>query len=131
MPLTEIFQFLPNLASSGLTVRNSGPADVHFFRALYATARIDVELLATLPVSQREPFLDDQFRLQDTHYRRHYGGADFLVVEQDSKPVGRLILDRTTPAWQIVDIALVPALRGKGIGGELLRTILEAAVRSG
>jgi ribosomal protein S18 acetylase RimI-like enzyme len=131
MALTEIFQLPSTLAASGLTVRQSGALDAQFLRALFATARSDAALLALLPASQREPFLDDQFRLQDVHYRRYFGGADFLVVEQHGRPVGRLILDRTTPEWQIVDIALLPSLRGRGIGGAILKAIQDAAAGSG
>jgi ribosomal protein S18 acetylase RimI-like enzyme len=125
-----VLQLPSNLAASGLTIRRSDPGDARFLRALYATARTDAMLLATLPAPHRDAFLDDQFRFQDIHYRRYFGGADFLVMEQHGTPIGRLILDQTNADWQIVDIALIPALRGQGIGRALLQSILDAAVRA-
>jgi ribosomal protein S18 acetylase RimI-like enzyme len=129
--LAEMLQLPASLADSGLAIRRSVVFDTPFLRALFASARSDAALLATLPASQREPFLDDQFRLQDKHYREHYAGADFLIIEQGGKPVGRLVLDRSTSRWHIVDIALVPVQRGRGTGRALLQAILDAASKAG
>lgn len=115
------------LTDRGVTLRGITALDAPFLRALFATARSDAELIALLPASQREPFLDDQFRLQDVHYRRYFSGADFLVIERLGKPIGRLILDRSQPVWEVIDIALIPALRGQGIGGALMHAIVDGA----
>ena len=129
--LAEILQLPASLADGGLAIRRSVVFDTPFLRALFASARSDAASLATLSASQREPFLDHQFRLQDSHYRAHCTGADFLVIEQGGKSIGRLILDRSTSRWHVIDIALVPALRGRGTGGALLQAILDAAKKAG
>lgn len=129
--LAEALRLPPSLVSGGWSLRLSTALDAPFLRALYASSRTDAAFLALQPASQREPFLDDQFRLQDVHYRRHHSGADFLVIEQHGKPAGRLILDRSTREWRIVDIALLPSLRGQGVGLAVLETILEAAAGAG
>lgn len=116
-----------DLGQSDLVLRSDCSGDRDFLRTLFATARLDAPLLAQWPAAQRDAFLDQQFAFQDIHYRRHYEGADFLIVEQSGKPVGRLVLDRSTPEWCLVDIALLPEVRGKGIGRKLLDGIVVSA----
>jgi ribosomal protein S18 acetylase RimI-like enzyme len=118
-----MFTLPPESASVGLTVRLSELSDAKFFRMVYETARLDAPVLALWPSPEREAFLDEQFRFQDIHFRRFYPDADYLVVEQNSEPIGRLILDSSGREWLIVDIAILPGSRGKGIGARLLRAI--------
>ncbi len=115
----------------GVTLRPDTPEDRPFLRRLFAAARQDAQLLALWPASQREPFLDQQFSFQDLHYRRYYAEADFLVVEQDGAPVGRVVLDRSTPSWCLVDIAILPENRGQGLGHALLAAMLNTAKAEG
>ena len=61
-----------------------------------------------------------QFDAQDTEYRRHYPDGAFDVIEVDGRPAGRLYVDRRPDDIRIVDIALLPELRGAGVGGRLL-----------
>jgi GNAT superfamily N-acetyltransferase len=42
-----------------------------------------------------------------------------------ASPVGRLCLARWTREIRVIDIALIPAARGQGIGGALLRQIID------
>ncbi|MBS0470614.1 MAG: GNAT family N-acetyltransferase [Proteobacteria bacterium] len=116
-----------DLGQSDLSLRSDCSGDKQFLRMLFATARLDAPLLAQWPVAQRDAFLDQQFAFQDIHYRRYYDGADFLIIEQCGEPVGRLVLDRSTPDWCLVDIALLPEARGKEIGRKLLEGIVASA----
>ncbi len=83
------------------------------------------------PEEAKRAFLTDQFRLQRTHYRTHYEGAQFLVIEAKERPVGRLYLHATPDEVRVMDIALVPEHRGRGTGGALLREILAQAREDG
>ncbi|MEJ0026240.1 MAG: GNAT family N-acetyltransferase [Rhizomicrobium sp.] len=112
-------------------MRDAEAGDVPFLRALFGSARPDAQVLASWPAQQRELFLDDQFRFQSMHYRRVYEHADFLIVEREGKPVGRLILDRRPDDWRIVDISLLPQSRGRGLGTALLRAVQREAVSAG
>jgi ribosomal protein S18 acetylase RimI-like enzyme len=89
--------------------------------------------MARVPWSgeQKRAFLDLQFEAQDRHYRAWFPAARFEVIERDDRPVGRLIVDRGDDAIRIVDIALVPEQRGAGLGGSLLRGLLDEAAASG
>jgi len=76
---------------------------------------------------QKRAFLEMQFHAQATHYATHYVGAEFLVIEENDAPIGRLYIHRQPHDIRIVDISLVPEHRGKGIGTQLLRQILDEA----
>ena len=78
----------------------------------------------------RQAFIEQQFAAQDAHYREHYPGATLDVIEVDGKPVGRLYVHRGGGDIRIMDIALAPAYRGRGIGGELLRSLIAEAAAS-
>jgi ribosomal protein S18 acetylase RimI-like enzyme len=65
------------------------------------------------------------------HYSKHYHDADFLIIEREGKRIGRLYLWRGRDDIRIVDIALIAEARGAGIGGALLREVMEEAARSG
>ncbi|HEX8274386.1 MAG TPA: N-acetyltransferase [Longimicrobiaceae bacterium] len=101
--------------------------DLEFLFRVYAGTR--EEELAPVPWSaeQKEAFLRMQFDAQHAYYQEHYAGTDFAVVLADGEPVGRLYLARWTREHRIVDIAILPAHRNRGLGSELLRRILEEA----
>lgn len=80
---------------------------------------------------QREAFVRMQFEAQDTEYRRHNPAGSFDVIEVGGRPAGRLIVDRRPTDIRIVDISLLPAFRGAGIGGRLLAELIAEAAGSG
>lgn len=126
------FEMPPELVARGFAVRRRGPEDTDFLRALYTSFRWPELEAAGWPEATRHAFLADQFRLQDQHYAAHYAGTDFLIVTRDRAPVGRLYVDRSGPREiRLVDIILVPALTGRGVGSAILRALLDEAARTG
>ncbi len=71
--------------------------------------------------------LSDQFRLQDIYYRRHYPNAQFDVVLCGEKVIGRLYHNWAEEELRIIDIALLPNWRGKGIGTRLMHGLVSIA----
>ena len=118
-------------AVAGLTFRTVTDADRPFLARVYSSTR--VEELAPLPWSDAEKaaFLDMQFRAQHAHYQEYYAEALWLVVMHEGQDIGRLYLDRRPDEHGIVDIALLPAHRGKGLGEPLLRDLLDEAAAAG
>jgi ribosomal protein S18 acetylase RimI-like enzyme len=88
--------------------------------------------LAHVPwdAATRRAFVEQQFSAQDTHYRQNYPGATLDVIEVDGELAGRLYVHRGPSDIRIMDIALAPAFRGRGIGTGLLRTLITEAERS-
>jgi ribosomal protein S18 acetylase RimI-like enzyme len=76
-------------------------------------------------------FIEQQFTAQDHHYRANYPGATLDVVEVDGSPAGRLYVHRGPSEVRIMDIALLPAFRGRGIGTELLRALIDEGEATG
>lgn len=72
-------------------------------------------------------FLLDQHRAQHSHYSQHYADAEWLIIEQNGDPIGRLYLLDEPGSLHIVDISLIPARRGSGIGEAILRDIAAQA----
>jgi GNAT superfamily N-acetyltransferase len=66
-----------------------------------------------------------QVHWEEGVYFGNYPGAQFPVGEFGNQPVGRLCLARWTREIRVIDIALIPAARGQGIGGALLRQIID------
>lgn len=117
--------------SGRLTLRPAGPDDRDFLLRVYTEFRTD-ELAATgWPDAEKDAFCLAQFTAQDRHYREHFPACEFLVVEHDGVPVGRLYRDLRRDEIRLVDIALLAAARGHGLGGRLLEDILTEARERG
>lgn len=101
----------------------------HLFR-VYAGTRTEELALVDWTDAQREAFLRMQFSAQAQYYREHYAGADFQVIESDGRPAGRLYVARWEDEIRLMDIAVLPAFRGRGIGTLLLGRLQEEARRS-
>ena len=129
--LDPIGQALSASLPDGFRLRGECEADLPFLRGLYASTRAGE--LEALPwtVEQRSAFLDEQFHLQRRHYRTHYAEAGFWVLESDSGPVGRVYVHASRTELRLMDIALVPALRGRGIGTALILALQVGARASG
>ena len=120
---------MPNTEStpprSAIVFRRCTDADVPFLRHLYGTTRDQELRLVPWTDEQKRQFLDMQFAAQKTHYEQHYPDCEFLVIEMDQAPIGRLYVDRGDDDIRITDIALLPEFQGRGIGRMLMEEILE------
>jgi ribosomal protein S18 acetylase RimI-like enzyme len=114
-----------------LSLRTAGPEDEAFLHRVYAGVR--EEELAVVPWTdaERDAFLAQQFDAQDAYYRQHYEAAAFDVIEFDGVPVGRLYVARWDEEIRVIDIALLPAHRGRGIGTALLGELVAESDATG
>jgi ribosomal protein S18 acetylase RimI-like enzyme len=112
-------------------LRPAGDADMAFLALVYASTR--AQELAAFPWSdeQRAGFIAHQVDAQMRHYRAHYEGATYEVIEVAGEPAGRLFVHRGSRDIRVMDIALLPAFRGRGIGGRLLADLREEAAATG
>ncbi|QBB71908.1 N-acetyltransferase [Pseudolysobacter antarcticus] len=114
-------------SSAALALRNESAADTVFLEALYASVRAEEMRPVPWPDQAKRDFLQQQFQLQHEHYRRVYIGADFLVVEHEGEPIGRIYVYRTPNEIRLMDIALIERMRGGGIGSSLLDALMQEA----
>jgi ribosomal protein S18 acetylase RimI-like enzyme len=115
----------------GLSWREARDEDLPFFRQLYADVRATELAAVPWPDAVRQAFLDNQFTLQHRHYTAHYQPSNYLVIEDAGHPIGRLYLFRNQHEANLIDIALLSAARGRGIGSALLRLVQQVARRDG
>ena len=101
--------------------------DEPFLFAVYANTRADELAQVDWSAEQKESFLRMQFEAQARYYTGNYPGAEFQVILLKDKPIGRLYVHRAQSGIRIMDIAILPEYRGRGIGSQLLNEILEEA----
>lgn len=105
--------------------------DREFLYIVYASTR-EEELVATgWSSAEKAAFLRSQFDAQAQHYQEHFSGASFDVILRDGEPVGRMYVERRPDEIRIIDIALLPRARERGIGTQILGDILAEAGQAG
>ena len=76
-----------------------------------------------------------QYRAQAVHYQAHWPDAQRSVIVARpgtvAQDAGRLWLDRRADTIQLLDIALLAAFRGQGIGTRCLQTLMQQADTGG
>ena len=115
----------------GVTLRPETDADVPVLLSIYASTREHELARVDWPDEHKQAFLRMQFEAQHRHYLSTYHGASFSLVERHGQPIGRLYLHERDGEVRIVDIALLPAARGQGIGTALLDEVLASAQARG
>ena len=111
-------------APYGLTCRPYAAEDFDFVEALYLSTRDSELALSGWSEAQKHAFLVQQHRAQHHHYQTYYPDAERLILERDGVPAGRLYLDIWPLEVRIVDISLVSAVRGQGMGQAILRDVI-------
>jgi GNAT superfamily N-acetyltransferase len=104
--------------------------DLPFLERLYASTRAEEMSLAPWSEEHKAAFLAQQFAAQHAHYQHHYVGATFELLERDGVPIGRLYVARWPSEIRVVDVALLPEARGRGLGGALLCELLAEGLRA-
>jgi GNAT superfamily N-acetyltransferase len=116
------------IKSSGeISFRTIQDVDGGFLRSVHAASR-DREFRLTLwSEADKADFLARQFDLQQLHYHRTYPKAIFRIIVLDGVDIGRLYVDRQDDCLRLLEIGLLAAYRGRGIGTDILRSLLNEA----
>jgi ribosomal protein S18 acetylase RimI-like enzyme len=112
-------------------LREEAAEDETFLRRLFFSNREAEFAPLGLAPAQLFAVLNMQFTAQRSQYRLIYADCAWQIVEQKGEPIGRLYVARQDDGLHIVDIALLPELQGKGIGGALLDGVLAQARAEG
>lgn len=112
-------------------IRPAQDADLPFQESLYATTRQEELDAAGFPQEMRAAFIQMQFNAQTVHYQKHYANASWDIIECQDQPVGRVIVYRGSEEWRVVDIAIMPEWRGRGIGSSVLQAIMSECAATG
>jgi ribosomal protein S18 acetylase RimI-like enzyme len=106
--------------------RSAGPEDERMLFALFAEDKRAEFLAGGLAESLVRSLIQMQYRGRAMTYAARYpASGNSILIADDGTPVGRLLLDRgmacTPECWRIVDIAVLAAHRGKGLGTQILK----------
>lgn len=115
------------LEARGIALRPAGTRDLPHLRRIYRETRADEFAGLAWTDAMRDAFIDQQFLSQHLHYVREFANAEFLIVEQHHRPIGRLYLLRAPPAHHLIDISLEKASQRQGIGTALLAHVQDDA----
>ena len=119
------------MTSPEIRLRPVAPADQPFLRGLYASTRAEEMALVDWDAPALEAFLAMQFDAQALHYRTNHPDGEFSIVLVDGEPAGRIYVDRREREIALLDIVLLPAHRGRGIGTVLVGGLLDEGATSG
>jgi len=106
--------------------RPAGQGDEEFLLRLYASTREDV-LAWKCSEEERDSFFSMQHRMQEHYLRTSYPEAVCSVIQVEGKDAGRICVSHTAHEILILDIALLPEYRRRGIGSAVIADILEKA----
>ncbi len=81
--------------------------------------------------SQCRAHLQPQFAMREQQFRERYPQADHDIIEVDGSGIGRLLVSRRQQVVNIIDMVLLPAWRGRGIGSHLLQQLCNEADETG
>lgn len=112
-------------------LRPETPGDEAFSRAVYGSTREEELAVTPWTDEQKAAFLAMQYAAQRTYYRDIYPDATYDVIVVDGEDAGRLYVARLAEEIRVIDIALLPAFRGRGVGQGLLGDVLAEGGASG
>lgn len=80
---------------------------------------------------ERDAFVRMQFAAQHDYYRSQYPHGDHKLILAGGHPAGRLYTAENEDEIRILDITVLPHLRGAGIGTPLINDVLSRAKEAG
>lgn len=96
---------------------------------IYSSTRADEMTLVPWDAAQKQAFLQMQFSAQQNHYRAYFPQAAHEMVLAEGQPIGRLYIDRRETAIHILDVTLLPQIRGRGIGTQIIQDLMKEAAQ--
>lgn len=110
----------------GLNIRPANHADNPFLEKLHHSTRQDLQLIDA-DKEVVESIMELQLKAQTQGYGSQFPNAMYFVVERHCEPIGKVTVDFGHNEVRLVDLALIPAARGKGLGAEIIRAFQQAA----
>jgi ribosomal protein S18 acetylase RimI-like enzyme len=109
-------------ALAAFNARPASAADAAFLALLYRSTRPDLDSTTARPELVLS-IMGMQQRLQGADYARRFPNAHYLILEHAGAAVARVVVDIDAERLHLVDIAVLPAVRGKGIGRAILTAL--------
>jgi ribosomal protein S18 acetylase RimI-like enzyme len=109
-----------------LTLRPEQEEDHDFRFRLFCDSR-PPEFALLLAPAVFEQIMRFQFQAQTMSYRAEFPGAHCDIIELSGRSIGRIVVDRPGTMLHIIDQAIVPQLRNRGVGTAIMRALMDEA----
>jgi RimJ/RimL family protein N-acetyltransferase len=122
------FSTTPDIPSpaGAVRLRPECDEDRDFRYRLFCDSR-QPEFALLLPPEVYRQVMAHQFHAQTVSYREQFPQARFDIIELAGQPIGRIVVDRPGDRLHIIDQAIVPELRGRGVGTAIMRALMDEA----
>jgi ribosomal protein S18 acetylase RimI-like enzyme len=111
-------------------LRAATPEDDAILWEIYRSSRAEEVRAFGWPDAQADAFLRMQWDIERRARAMQHPDADHQMLTLGGRTVGRVLIDRAKDHVLIVDLALLPDARARGVGSHILQTIIaEANVR--
>ena len=114
-----------------LSLRPVSHDDEELLFQIYASTRAEEMALVPWNDEQKRVFLEMQFNAQRQSYQEQFPKAQYDIILHEGVPAGRFIVDRADQRILLIDIALLPEHRSKGIGSALIDELKTEAQETG
>jgi ribosomal protein S18 acetylase RimI-like enzyme len=114
-----------------LCLRPERDEDDAFRFALFCQSRPAELALLRLEPAAFHQLMRFQYQAQTLSYRANFPNARFDIIELDRLPIGRIVVNRPGAVVHIVDQAIVPSLRNRGLGTTIMQALMNEAARAG
>lgn len=111
----------------GVSLRPAEDADLPFLREVFTATRWEELQPVPWSTQQKLDFLGQQFALQHHHYHTHYPHTEYMLILRQAVAIGRIYVQRLVGEFCLMDIALLPAHRGQGLGSALMAELVAEA----
>jgi ribosomal protein S18 acetylase RimI-like enzyme len=115
------------MAATQPSVRPATHEDEPFLRDVYASTRASELALLPWSETQKRAFCDQQFDAQIADYRRIFRETEDLVIGLGATRIGRILKALTPNELILLDFAILPEHRNRGVGSALLRRMQDEA----
>jgi ribosomal protein S18 acetylase RimI-like enzyme len=114
-----------------IALRPEQPADEAFLLHLYATTRQEELDLTNWDTATRSAFVKMQFKAMRQGYSAMFPEGQFSIVLLGDLAIGRIVVNRAKHEIRLVDMALTPEMRCRGIGSCLVQALQTEARQAG
>lgn len=114
-----------------IQVRLMTEADEAFVYRLFSLVCDEQQGLAYLPESQREPLVQMQYRARAQSYKAAYPEAMYQIIEFEGQPAGYHVVAEQDEQIVLVDVAVLPEFRRRGICTHMLQMYRTKAQQEG
>jgi len=109
-----------DLPSVSINLRSISPADESLLMRIYAATRQAERDAVHWEEDEWSAFVRMQYEAQRKHYEQHFPDAEHHLILRNDEPIGRIWVDRTDCEIRLLDIAILPEQRRRGIGSTLI-----------